>query len=128
MRREVMALAGWIPSLTALWLIGRAMANRTGKGQWKPGQSGNPGGRPANRGPIIEYADQFTTEAIDALMTIVRDGEASRADKIRAAEIVMDRARGKPTQHNETTVRERDAVDELMDQIDGKGPSLRAVG
>jgi hypothetical protein len=101
---------------------------RDDRGRWAPGASGNPGGRPANRGPIIEYADEFTQEAIDALVAIMRDKDASRQDRIRAAEVVMDRARGKPTQHSETTVREPDALDKMLEQIDGKsaGP-LRAV-
>jgi hypothetical protein len=103
------------------------MTVRDNKGRWVPGVSANPGGRPANRGPIIEYADEFTKEAIDALVEIIRDLKASRQDKIRASEVVMDRARGKPTQHQETTVRDRDALDELMDQIDGKVSPIRAA-
>ena len=103
------------------------MTTRDDKGRWPPGQSGNPGGRPANRGPIIEYADEFTAEAVEALVAIMRDKEASRRDKLDAANAIMDRGRGKATQHSETVVSKGDGLDELLDQIDGKTGPLRAV-
>jgi hypothetical protein len=56
------------------------MAVRDDKGRWAPGTSVNPGGRPANCGPIVEYADQFTTDAVDVLLAIMRDKDASRQE------------------------------------------------
>ena len=41
------------------------MANQTGKGCFKPGQSGNPGGRPVVAREVKSLAMQHTAEAIE---------------------------------------------------------------
>ena len=78
--------------------------------RFKPGQSGNPGGRPKDVGPIKELAKQHTEEAI---LTLVKGlnfkGERAR---IAAAEALLDRGWGKPSQHIEI-----DAGDELVKRM-----------
>ena len=80
-------------------------ANReiTAKGKprgrpWKPGQSGNPGGRPKDAFKIAEYARQFSTEAIDKIVAIMRDPNVDVRAVIAAAIAILDRGIGKPMQ------------------------------
>lgn len=84
-------------------------ANRR-RGSGKPfqkGQSGNPAGRRAEVGPIKELARQHTEAAISALVGALAD-ENGRT-RVAAAEAILDRGYGKPTQHHEL-----DAGDELV--------------
>lgn len=71
----------------------------TGKG-FRPGQSGNEGGRP--RGLERLFRDKLgeggVDEAIDILLTVMRDPKAAAKDRLRAVEIIFDRGWGKPTQ------------------------------
>lgn len=64
---------------------------------WKPGQSGNPSGRPKNIQYLGELARQHTDEALNTLVTIMRTGERE-SDRLRCAEILLDRGYGKPAQ------------------------------
>lgn len=77
------------------------MGNPTGKGGFKKGQSGNPGGRKKEVGHVKEMAQQYTAEAVDRLVHWMRegDGKTSRA----AAEALLDRAWGRPAQAHEHT-------------------------
>ncbi len=65
-------------------------------GRFLPGNSG--GGRK----PLPEdLRDRFQTagpEALDMLLAVMRDKKARAADRIRAAEIILDRGWGKPRQ------------------------------
>ena len=47
--------------------------NTEGKGGFKKGRSGNPGGRPKEIGEVRELARQYTPQAIEALQTIVTE-------------------------------------------------------
>ncbi len=76
---------------------GRATGGITGRG-WLPGQSGNPGGRSPEVGRVRELARARTEEAIEALTNIMRDPEASASARVAAAEALLDRGWGKPTQ------------------------------
>jgi Family of unknown function (DUF5681) len=67
-------------------------------GSWKPGQSGNPGGRPKDAFKIAEYARQFSTEAIDKIVAIMRDPNVDVRAVIAAAIAILDRGIGKPMQ------------------------------
>jgi hypothetical protein len=72
---------------------------------WKPGQSGNPGGRPKGHGKIKEMARQNTEKAI---LTLVEALEATKVVglaaievpdhqvRISAANALLDRGWGKP--------------------------------
>jgi hypothetical protein len=81
--------------------------------EWKPGQSGNPGGRPRVVGALRDLAREHTQAALDALLSIMRDEAAPSAARVAAAVHVLDRGYGRPTQHVEAAVR---AACDLSDQ------------
>jgi hypothetical protein len=47
------------------------------------------------RGTFAETAQQFDTEALATLVEVMRDKAASPSSRVRAAELVLDRAHGK---------------------------------
>lgn len=67
-------------------------------GSFKPGQSGNPGGRKKVPDDIKAAFRELTPKAVETLKGILLSDTAKDADKIKAAEIIMDRAYGKPLQ------------------------------
>jgi len=70
-----------------------------GKGRPFPkGVSGNPGGRPKVLGDVQELARQKSPEAINTLSTIMNDDKAPPAARVAAANALLDRGYGKPTQ------------------------------
>ena len=79
--------------------------NRTGetrkrkapKTAFKPGVSGNPGGRPKAVKEVQELARKYSRRSIRALARIVQESPDDRA-RIAAAEALLNRAWGKPTQ------------------------------
>jgi hypothetical protein len=73
--------------------------NRHGNGtSFKPGQSGNPGGRKAAPKEFKELARKTAPAALKYVASVVNDEKAHTRDRIKAAELVMDRAWGRPTQ------------------------------
>ena len=68
---------------------------RAKSGQFVPGSSGNPGGRPKDEARVAELARSYTSEAIDTLVELMRHG---RDDRVRgtAAQALLDRGWGKP--------------------------------
>ena len=70
-------------------------------GKEKPfqkGQSGNPGGRPKVLGDVQELARQRSPEAINTLVKIMQNEKAPPAARVVAANSLLDRGYGKPTQ------------------------------
>jgi hypothetical protein len=67
---------------------------RLRSGQFAPGQSGNPGGRPKDEHRVAELARSYTLEAIDTLVELMRDGKDERV-RGTAAQALLDRAWGK---------------------------------
>ena len=67
------------------------------RGQWQPGQSGNPKGRPSIKGEVETLARTYTTEAIETLVDLMRNGfpDAVRA---AAANALLNRGWGLPRQ------------------------------
>ena len=67
---------------------------RLKSGQFAPGQSGNPGGRPKDEHRVAELARSYTVEAIDTLVELMRD---SKDERLRgtAAQALLDRGWGK---------------------------------
>lgn len=63
---------------------------------FKPGQSGNPGGRPKAEREVVELAREGSTRAMGRLIELVEHEDPRTA--IAAANSVLDRAFGKPTQ------------------------------
>lgn len=62
---------------------------------WKPGQTGNPKGRPpVPDGEIAPYARQFGRAAIDTMVACLKDNRW----KVPAAVALLDRGYGKPAQ------------------------------
>jgi hypothetical protein len=76
-----------------------------GKGKPFPkGISGNPGGRPKVLGDVQELAREKSPEAINTLSNIMRDAKAPPAARVAAANALLDRGYGKPTQPISQTV------------------------
>jgi hypothetical protein len=75
--------------------------------RFKPGVSGNPGGRP-KRPATIEHrrlvrdvrlaARELTQDAIDTLASVMKDPRAPAAARISAAVALLDRGHGRPCQ------------------------------
>jgi hypothetical protein len=68
--------------------------NRNSSGQFAPGQSGNPGGRPKDEHRVAELARSYTAEAIDTLVELMRNGKDERV-RGTAAQALLDRGWGK---------------------------------
>ena len=68
------------------------------------GRSGNPGGRPAIIAEVRDLARAHTSDAIAALVEIVKGGKAEAA-RVSAAEALLNRGWGKPPQDINTTIR-----------------------
>lgn len=71
---------------------------KRGNPAWKPGVSGNPGGRPAVIGELRDLARAHTVEAVEALVNVLRDPSAPHAAKVSAAVHLLDRGFGRPAQ------------------------------
>ena len=70
------------------------MSKRNKTGQFAPGQSGNPGGRPKDEHRVAELARSYTVEAIDTLVELMRVGKDERV-RGTAAQALLDRGWGK---------------------------------
>jgi hypothetical protein len=89
--------------------------------QWKPGQSGNPGGRPAVIREIRDLARENTLKAFNTLLNACEAEDAPWAARVAAAAHILDRGYGKPTQHVSQTVRHIKQMtdDELLSYLSG---------
>jgi hypothetical protein len=74
---------------------------------FRPGQSGNPLGRPRNsdlvgpsktRADVRELAKSYAPGAIETLKKVMDDPKAPPAARVGAATAILDRGWGKPTQ------------------------------
>lgn len=62
------------------------------------GKSGNPTGRPKVVGHVRELAQAQTDQAIQTLVNIMGDDTAPPASRVSAAQAILDRGWGKPSQ------------------------------
>ena len=61
-------------------------------GRFRPGQSGNPGGRPKEIGHVKELAREHTVAAVKTLAEIMGNTGEPAAARARAAEALLNRA------------------------------------
>jgi hypothetical protein len=76
----------------------RQMARRATSTSFKPGQSGNPNGRPRVLADVQNAAREHSAEALETLAQIMRNPKAPAAARISAACALLDRGYGKPPQ------------------------------
>jgi hypothetical protein len=76
----------------------REKAGKKNRTSFKPGQSGNPSGRPKIPEEFKELAKKYSVTALKKVIEIMENEEADNRDQLRASEIIMDRAWGKSTQ------------------------------
>ena len=67
-------------------------------GHFKPGQSGNPGGRPKDELGLRALARTYSGEALEKLVQIMRDKKTSSVARVRAIGEILDRGYGRPKQ------------------------------
>jgi hypothetical protein len=70
---------------------------------WKPGQSGNPGGRMKGVAEVEALAREYSRPALITLAKIMEDEKAPHAARVSAATHLLDRGLGKPKQPTELT-------------------------
>ena len=63
---------------------------------WKPGQSGNPSGRPKVNTELRAKARAHTDAAINALVEVLSSKKASPSARVMAANSLLDRGYGRP--------------------------------
>jgi hypothetical protein len=73
--------------------------DRNRDGRFKKGQSGNPGGRPKIFTEVKEAAREHTEAAIETLVAVMNNEEATAAARVAAANAILDRGWGKPESH-----------------------------
>ena len=71
-------------------------ANRVKTGQFAPGQSGNPTGRPKIPADVREAIKAACPKAVDVLVAML--DSKKEAYRLEAAKTLLDRGYGKPTQ------------------------------
>ena len=96
-------------------------------GQFAPGQSGNPGGRPKDEYRVAELARSYTLEAIDTLVELMRNASDDRV-RGTAAQALLDRGWGKARQeiaHDTKDPQEGylDVLKQVNEAIGGKNTS-----
>lgn len=63
---------------------------------WKPGQSGNPGGRPKGTREFSEACRAVADNARKVLAEVMLDDKAPASSRVTAATVLIERAYGRP--------------------------------
>jgi hypothetical protein len=77
---------------------------------FKPGQSGNPGGRPKALKEVIELCRDLTAKGVERMGKILADDTAPPAAQVAAFNAVMDRGWGKVSQAVELSGPDGEAI------------------
>jgi len=77
---------------------------RNTSGLSKPGQTNNPNGRPQIPEELKKRLKELTPKAIEVMAEIMLDTEQRGSDRLKAAELIADRAYGKPVQQVDAEV------------------------
>ena len=77
---------------------GAKQVPRDARGRFAKGASGNAGGRPKIAEDLRTAFRERCPEALETLLSVMRSEKAADRDRIRAAEIILDRGYGKPVQ------------------------------
>lgn len=80
----------------AVAATGNSGGNTANLKPWRPGQSGNPRGRPAVPPEVRELARAHTVTAVNTLVAVMTDEKATAAARVSAANALLDRAHGRP--------------------------------
>lgn len=87
---------------------------------FQKGQSGNPGGRAKVTLPdgrtLTDLAREHTPKAVQALVDVLDNSEASDAAKVSAATAILDRGWGRPKQDLGIEMKPDEATAALLEQ------------
>ena len=83
---------------------------------FKAGVSGNAGGRPKGVKSLRKLAQLHTSSALSAMVAIMENNAESAKDRLFAANSILDRAWGRPT-NEELTVDVKTLSDEQLQKI-----------
>lgn len=95
MSRRVFLLENPVPDSRPNKAALKREANAT---SFKPGVSGNPGGKPKGLAEMQELCRSHTVESIDAILKVMRSDTAQPAAIVAGANSILDRGWGKATQ------------------------------
>lgn len=108
---------------------------RATRGSFRPGQSGNPGGRPKKTEAEFELMAACEVKAPEALETIYRLMNEARQEsvKLAAATYIIERRYGKPTERKEVRTGPLDGLpaselEALQDAVKAIRKARGAVG
>jgi hypothetical protein len=105
--------------------------SRSQDGRWQPGQSANPGGRPAIEREVISLAREHSLDSIRTLVAIRDDPDVPPAVRAFCANSVLDRAIGKVREYVDGDDHERvEMVEALVTalRVGGVRTQRRVIG